>query len=142
MQSNIYFVLLLVILSAIFYAAPIIWIKDVNPAAGCVSSFIALIILAIYAFYIKNHSISDIDNDILIKMIVSGISYGLGFLCYIEAIKYNNPTLLNLQTILMFIISTIIGVIILEEKMNVCKMSGIVIIIIGTAFLIYGSHHH
>jgi bacterial/archaeal transporter family protein len=142
MQSNIYFVLLLVILSAIFYAAPIIWIKDMNPIASCISSFIALVILVIYAFYIKNHSVSDINNDILIKMIISGISYGLGFLCYIEAIKYNNPTMLNLQTILMFIISTIIGIMILEEEMNVCKVSGIVIIIIGTAFLIYGSHNH
>jgi len=142
MQNNVYFVLFLVILSAIFYAAPMIWIKDVNPAAGCVSSFIALVILAIYAFYVKNHKISDIDNDLLVKMIISGICYGFGFLFYVEAIKYNNPTMLNLQTILMFIISTIIGIMILEEKMNICKILGIIIIVIGTALLIYGSHSH
>jgi len=139
MQSNIYIVIFLVLLSALFYATPIVWINDVNPAAACISSFIALLILVIYAFYVKNHTINDINREIIVKMIISGICYGLGLLCYIEAIKYNKPTLLNLQTIFIFIVSTIVAFMILEEKINKCKLAGIATIIIGSSILVYGS---
>lgn len=139
MQSNIYIVIFLVILSALFYALPIIWVNDVNPAAACISSFIALLVLFIYAFYIKNHTMDDINRDLIVKMIISGMCYGMGLLCYIEAIKYNKPILLNLQAIFIFIVSTIVACLILEEKINKCKMFGIGTIITGTALLVYGS---
>lgn len=139
MKNNTHIAIFLVILSAIFYAGPLIWLDKVNLATSCISSFVALITIVIYAFYIKQHSIKEIGYDTLIKMIISGICYGLGLLCYVEAVKYNQPSLLNLQTIFIFLLSTIIAFMILEEKTNICKLLGIITIFCGSILLIYGS---
>src|SRR3989344_4311361 len=108
MENNIYCVLFLIALSGIFYSVPLIWIQDINPATACISRGVALIIILVYAFYIKNYTINDINNNnIVVKMIATGICYGLGLICYIEAVKYNKPTLLNLQTIFIFVLTTV-----------------------------------
>ena len=139
MDNSIYSVIFLIALSAFFYAAPLIWIKDVNPATACISSVVALIVMLVYSFYIKGYSVKDVDNNIVFKMIISGIFYGLGLLCYTEAVKYNKPTLLNLQTIFIFVLSTIIAFLMLNENSNTCKLAGIATIGIGTGLLIYGN---
>ena len=140
MQTETYNTIFLVILSAIFYSIPLIWINKVklNGATACISSFFVLITILIYAFLIKGHSISEIDNDSFKKMIISGIFYGLGLLFYIEAIKYNQPTLLNLQTIFIFILSTLIAFMVLNEISNVWKIFGITTVIVGTALIVCG----
>lgn len=131
-------VFLLVFLSAIAYAVPIIWIKDINISTSVISSLFALITLAIYAFLFKKQSLTDISNDTYMKMIISGFCYGLGLLLYIEAIKYGKFTLVNLQTVLIFIMTTLIASKLLNEEINGIKIAGIVLTVIGTVILVCG----
>ena len=131
-------VFLLVFLSAIAYAIPIIWVKDINISTSIISSLFALITLAIYALFFKNQSVTNISNDIFMKMIISGFCYGLGLLLYIEAIKYGKFTLVNLQTVLIFIMTTLIASKLLNEEINGVKIIGIILTIIGIVILAYG----
>lgn len=129
-------VFMLIFLSAIAYAIPIIWVKDINISTSVISSLFALITLATYAFLFKNQSITNINNDIFMKMIISGVCYGLGLLLYIEAIKYGKFTLVNLQTVLIFIMTTLIASKLLNEEINSTKIAGIILTVIGTVILI------
>lgn len=137
MGSDNYNIIFLILLSACFYVIPLIWVNNVTPATACVSSFFALMTMIVYAFYFKQHCISEINNEILMKMMISGVCYGLGLLLYTEAVKFKKPSLLNLQTIFIFILSTIIAFSLLEAKMNVYKLVGIIVIIIGSCILVY-----
>lgn len=130
-------VFLLVLISAIAYALPMIWVKEINTMTACVSSLFALLTLATYAFIIKGHSISELDTDIITKMLISGFFYGLGLLLYIEAIKYGNITLLNMQTVLIFVLSTAIAFLLLGEEATTCKIGGILVALLGAGLLIY-----
>lgn len=88
--------------------------------------------------HVKSHKISDLQQDVIIKMVVTGICYGIGLLCYLEAVKYQKPSLNNMQTVLIFIMSSILGYIMTLEKSNKCKNAGILTIVFGLGLLVYG----
>ena len=137
MENNNFNIIFLILLSACFYVAPFIWVKNVTPATACISNFFALLTIITYAFCIKNHCISEINSDVFKKMMISGICYGLGLLFYTEAAKFNKPSLLTLQTIFIFILSTIMALTLLDSSFNKYKLIGIVTIIIGSSILVY-----
>lgn len=131
-------VIILVLISALAYALPMVWIKGSTHTTACISSLFSLITLAVYTLFIKGHSFGELDGDRLKKLIITGVMYGLGTVLYIEATKYNKISLLNLQTILIFLVSTLMAFMVLGEESNRKKIIGIIAIIVGIFIFIKG----
>ena len=129
-------VLTLILASAVAYSVPFMWIKGNNPMTSCISSSFSLLTILIYAIFIKKHTINDVSPDKFKKMIVTGILYGIGLICYIEAVKYGKHELLKFQTIFIFVISFIIAYLMFGEKMNTVKVLGLLAMLGGMYALI------
>lgn len=138
MNNDTITVISLVLLSALAYSAPIMWIKGSTHMTSCISSCFSLLTLLIYAIFIKGHSINEIDNDRFKRLIFTGFLYGLGLIMYVEAIKYNKVSLLSLQTIGIFVLTSLISFFIIGEEANSQKLWGIIIVVIGCILLIKG----
>ncbi len=119
------------IYTAIFYSLPMVWIKESSNKTIIITSISALLVIFLYGMIKSRNELFDIDTDVLLKMLISGACYGIGLILYIESVKYNHIDILNLHTIIIFILSFIISFIFLNTKMNKPKILGILIIIIG-----------
>jgi uncharacterized membrane protein len=135
MDSTI-IVITLILMSSLAYALPMLWIKNSNTLTSCVSTFFTLLVLIIYAFYVKKHDIEEIDKNTIKTMAIAGLLYGAGLLIYMEAIKYGKFNLMKLQTIFMFIISSIIAYGVFGEKINKEKIIGLGLIVMGTLLVV------
>jgi drug/metabolite transporter (DMT)-like permease len=108
-----------------------VWIKESSNKTIIITSISALLVIFLYGMIKSRNELFDIDTDVLLKMLISGACYGIGLILYIESVKYNHIDILNLHTIIIFILSFIISFIFLNTKMNKPKILGILIIIIG-----------
>jgi drug/metabolite transporter (DMT)-like permease len=131
MESTLYTTLTLVIISAIFYSIPIIWLKDTNHKTILITSFSALIVVFLYGMAKSRNELFNIETPILLKMMLVGLCYGAGLILYIESIKYNHIDIINLHTIIIFILSFGLSYLFLNVEMNKPKLIGIFITVIG-----------
>ena len=138
MDGDTFKVIFMVVISAMAYALPMVWIKGSTTLTSCITSLFSLSTVGLYALLIKGHSLNEIDSKRLQKLMITGLLYGIGLITYIEATKYNKISLLNLQTIMIFIISTLITFMVLGEEANKTKWFGVAVIIIGSLLLICG----
>jgi uncharacterized membrane protein len=131
-------VIFLVLISAMAYALPMVWIKGTTPMTSCITSLFSLITIGIYALLIKGHRLGEIEGQRFKRLMLTGIIYGIGLICYIEATKYNKISLLSLQTIGIFVISSMIAFMVFGEESSKTKWMGILVVIIGALMLING----
>jgi len=130
-KNTFHLTIMLIIISAIFYSFPIVWVKQSSHKTIIITSVSALVVIFLYGMIKSRNELFDIETDVLFKMLITGACYGIGLILYIESIKYNHIDILNLHTIIIFILSFIISFIFLNVKMNKSKILGILIIIIG-----------
>lgn len=130
-ENTLYLTLLLIVISAIFYSMPIILLHETNHKTILITSFSALIIIFLYGMYKSRDDVFNIEPILLLKMMAVGICYGIGLILYIESVKYNHIDIINLHTIIIFILSFLISYLFLKMEINKWKVLGVLIIIIG-----------
>ena len=108
--------IVLIVISAIFYSLPIIFIQQSNHKTILITSFTALIVVFLYGMYKSKDELFNIEQDILLKMMTVGLCYGLGLILYIESVKYNHLDIINLHTIIIFVLSFIISYLFLNME--------------------------
>lgn len=130
-QNTLTLTIILIVISAIFYSLPIVFLKEFNHKTVLITSFTALLIIFLYGMYKSRDELFDIQPDILLKMMTVGTCYGIGLILYIESVKYNHLDIINLHTIIIFVLSFIISYLFLQMEMNKWKIIGVMTIIIG-----------
>jgi uncharacterized membrane protein len=81
--------------------------------------------------YKSKDEVFNIEPYLLLKMMIVGICYGIGLILYIESVKYNHIDIINLHTIIIFVLSFIISYLFLNMEVNKWKVLGVVVIVIG-----------
>jgi drug/metabolite transporter (DMT)-like permease len=123
--------LILIIISAIFYSLPIVFLKETNHKTILITSFTALLVVFLYGMYKSKDELFNIEPNLLLKMMIVGACYGLGLILYIESVKYNHLDIINLHTIIIFVLSFIISYLFLQMEINKWKVIGVIVIILG-----------
>jgi len=134
--------LFLTFVSSIFYVIPSAWIKDYNPVTAGIATIASLIFMMAYAFHYHDDTISSLTSDTVLRNIFFGLLYAISSIAYFEGIKYGKIHLLSSQSIIIFILSSLISFYVLGESINVYKILGLVLSTIGVLFVIFGSFEH
>jgi drug/metabolite transporter (DMT)-like permease len=130
-KNTLYLTVLLIVISAIFYSLPIVLLNQSNHKTILITSFSALIVIFLYGMYKSKDEVFNIEPYLLLKMMIVGICYGIGLILYIESVKYNHIDIINLHTIIIFVLSFIISYLFLNMEVNKWKVLGVVVIVIG-----------
>ena len=69
--STVNLTIILIIISAIFYSLPIIFIQESNHKTILITSFTALLIIFIYGMYKSKDELFNIEPEILFKMMLT-----------------------------------------------------------------------
>lgn len=81
-------------------------------------------------------------HQMSLYLIVGFILYGIGALVMIKAYKFGKLSVLQPIISLNYVISLILGVYILKEKINIYKVLGIIIIILGVLCIAGGDKNN
>lgn len=130
-ENTLYLTVLLIVISALFYSMPIILLRESNHKTILITSFSALIVVFLYGMYKSREDVFNIEPILLLKMMSVGICSAIGLILYIESIKYNHIDIINLHTIIIFVLSFLMSYIFLKMEINKWKVLGVLVIIIG-----------
>lgn len=134
--------LLFTFISSIFYVIPSAWIKDYNPITAGIATIASLIFMMLYAVNYHDHTFASLTSDTVLRNIFFGLLYAISSVAYFEGIKYGKIHLLSSQSIIIFILSSVISFYVLGEAVNMYKIIGIILSTIGVLFVIFGSFEH
>ena len=130
------------LLSAIFAALTSILAKaGINGVNSNLATAIRTVVVVIMAWgmvYLTNtqHGISGISRKIWIFLILSGLSTGASWLCYYRALQIGEASKVVPVDKLSLVITIILAVIFLHEKLTIKFLIGCGLITIGTLFMV------
>ena len=130
------------LLSAIFAALTSILAKvGINGVNSNLATAIRTVVVVIMAWgmvYLTNtqHGISGISRKSWIFLILSGLSTGASWLCYYRALQIGEASKVVPVDKLSVVITIILAVIFLHEKLTIKFLIGCGLITIGTLFMV------
>lgn len=101
-------------------------------------TIVVLIILTLIILFKKKYkSIKDIEKRSWLFIILSGLSTSLSWLFYFKALALGEASIVFPIEKLSLVVSILISIIFLKEKVNKKQIIGIIIIVIGTSLLFF-----
>lgn len=101
-------------------------------------TIVVLIILTTITLFKKKYkSIKDIEKRSWLFIILSGLSTSLSWLFYFKALALGEASIVFPIEKLSLVVSILISIIFLKEKVNKKQIIGIIIIVIGTSLLFF-----
>lgn len=115
-----------------------IGIKNVNSnLATAIRTIVILIFSWIMVFIVGSfHTITELTTKTIIFLILSGLATGLSWLCYFKALQIGNVNKVTPIDKSSTILTMLLAIIILGEKITLLKVISIVLIGTGTYLMI------
>lgn len=134
----IIFAILTAIFSSLASIVAKIFLSEINSTfASFFRTFTILIILWVYMFLSKKYKlVKGITKKSYLYIILSGVSTGISWLCYYNALNNGEVSIVFCIEKLSILFSVILSVIFLKEKINLKGWIGFISIIIGVIVLV------
>lgn len=109
-----------------------------TPLITFLRTIVVLIILTVITLFKKKYkSIKDIEKRSWLFIILSGLSTSLSWLFYFKALALGEASVVFPIEKLSLVVSILISITFLKEKVNKKQIIGIIIIVIGTSLLFF-----
>lgn len=117
-----------------------IGIKDINPNLGTMLRTIIVLIIIWTVIFIKKEykDINKLNKKNILFIVLSGVSTGLSWLFYFQALKNGEASIVFPIEKLSAAVAILISVIFLKEKLDKKGKLGFFMIISGTLLLVFG----